>query len=1001
MLQKIVGQYVDSVGDSLNIGFAMNLPQYVDSVGVKVCSQAGIIEQWTIFKNISASQSTDTTWYNVLLKTQGEKSIIAQAYIQQSGNYCDTIQINVFNMSAPVITANPANQAVCLGSPDSFSVTAAGPGPLTYQWKNAAGNLTGTHYIGVTTNKLTIDSVLISDTGSYICAVTNSMDSTVSSSSAKLTINTDIVKFSSNGGNAIDSQSIMCNTFATAPTTPRKTGYTFSGWYVDSLLTIAFSFSMPITSPITLYAKWTLNIETVSFNSNDGSPESDQAIAYDSTATLPAPAPSKAGYSFAGWYSDSTFATAFSFSTHITTGITLYAKWALNTFPVSLNSNGGSAISTQTIAYNATATQPTLAPTKTGYIFSGWYSDSLLTKAFSFSTPITAAITLYAKWTTNTYAVSFNSNGGNSVGTQTITYDSTVIQPSPAPTKSGYVLSGWFSDSLLTIPFSFSTPITAAITLYAKWVLATFTVSFNSNGGTACSDQIVHRDSTAILPSPTPTKTGYTFSGWYSDSTLATTFNFSTPIMAAITLYAKWTANSYAVTFNSNGGSSIAPQTVSYNDYAAQPSVPTKTGYTFVGWFSDSLLTTVFLFSTPITASITLYAQWSLIPTYMVTYIGNGNTGGAVPVDGNNYQQGVNVTVIGNTGSMVKTGSTFAGWNTIANGSGTIYAGGAIFSIAAANVTLYAQWSLIPTYTVTYIGNGNTGGSAPIDGNSYQQGVNVTIIGNMGNLVKTGPTVFAGWNTFANGSGASYSAGSTFPIGSANVTLYAQWMGVNYTDIDGNVYHPVTIGAQVWMVENLKTTRYNDGSTIPLVTDSATWSSLTTPGYCWYNNSYSTYGSTYGALYNWYAVNTGKLAPSGWHVPTDAEWTTLTTYLGDTSVAGGALKSTGTAYWLSPNTGATNSSGFSALPGHFRSIQGSFAPIGVSGYWWSSTAFNATFSWDRYINYDNVDVYRFSNNNTNGFSVRCVRDNSSGSGGISGPTQPIGPQPVGPQPIIQ
>ena len=87
MLQKIVGQYVDSVGDSLNIGFAMNLPQYVDSVGVKVCSQAGIIEQWTVFKNISASQSTDTTWYNVLLKTQGEKSIIAQAYIQQSGNY--------------------------------------------------------------------------------------------------------------------------------------------------------------------------------------------------------------------------------------------------------------------------------------------------------------------------------------------------------------------------------------------------------------------------------------------------------------------------------------------------------------------------------------------------------------------------------------------------------------------------------------------------------------------------------------------------------------------------------------------------------------------------------------------------------------------------------------------------------------------------------------------------------------------------------------------------
>ena len=194
------------------------------------------------------------------------------------------------------------------------------------------------------------------------------------------------------------------------------------------------------------------------------------------------------------------------------------------------------------------------------------------------------------------------------------------------------------------------------------------------------------------------------------------------------------------------------------------------------------------------------------------------------------------------------------------------------------------------------------------------------------------------------------------------------------TDIDGNIYQYITIGTQTWMVENLKTTRYNDGAAIPLITDNTAWGALRTPGYCWYNDS-TTYRSTYGALYNWYAVNTGKLAPTGWHVPTDAEWTALTTYLGGETVAAGPLKSTGTTYWLSPNTGATNSSGFSALPGGCRNDV-TFTNIGYYGYWWSSTAMDATNSWSRYMNYSYAYVYRNTSYcyNVYGFSVRCVRN---------------------------
>ena len=196
------------------------------------------------------------------------------------------------------------------------------------------------------------------------------------------------------------------------------------------------------------------------------------------------------------------------------------------------------------------------------------------------------------------------------------------------------------------------------------------------------------------------------------------------------------------------------------------------------------------------------------------------------------------------------------------------------------------------------------------------------------------------------------------------------------TDIDGNVYSTVTIGTQVWMVENLKTTRYNDGSAIPLVTDNTTWGTLGssgTPGYCWYNNDSATNGSTYGALYNWYAVSTNKLAPNGWHVPTDSEWTVLTTYLGGDNVAGGALKETGTAHWLN-NNGATNSTGFWALPSGFRYNYGTFGYIGSNGSWWSSTAYSTTYALARDIFSDNASVYRNHYYSTYGISVRCVKD---------------------------
>jgi len=192
-------------------------------------------------------------------------------------------------------------------------------------------------------------------------------------------------------------------------------------------------------------------------------------------------------------------------------------------------------------------------------------------------------------------------------------------------------------------------------------------------------------------------------------------------------------------------------------------------------------------------------------------------------------------------------------------------------------------------------------------------------------------------------------------------------------DYDGNVYKTIQIGDQVWMAENLKTTKFNDGMTIPLVTDNVTWLSLSSPGYSAYDNN-RRIGNTFGALYNWYAVETGNLCPAGWHAPTDEEWTILANYLGGSLVAGGKLKEVGTTHWYSPNDDATNETGFTALAGGYRDYKGPFGSLGYVGHWWSSTEISTTQAWNHWMFYENGELYRYEYGKRYGLSVRCVKD---------------------------
>jgi len=192
------------------------------------------------------------------------------------------------------------------------------------------------------------------------------------------------------------------------------------------------------------------------------------------------------------------------------------------------------------------------------------------------------------------------------------------------------------------------------------------------------------------------------------------------------------------------------------------------------------------------------------------------------------------------------------------------------------------------------------------------------------------------------------------------------------TGNDGKTYTTIKIGSQWWMMENLKETKYRNGNAIPNVTDGSTWAGLASGARCAYNNSETT-ANTYGYLYNWHAVDDSRnLAPSGWRVPTDADWTALTNYLG--SHAGGKMKTTGTTHWESPNEGATNESGFSALPGGYRYYTGYFYYLGSHALFWSATERYTGNAWRRYLGYRGSDVHRGDGNKRNGFSVRLVRD---------------------------
>lgn len=312
------------------------------------------------------------------------------------------------------------------------------------------------------------------------------------------------------------------------------------------------------------------------------------------------------------------------------------------------------------------------------------------------------------------------------------------------------------------------------------------------------------------------------------------------------------------------------------------------------------------------------------------------------------------------------------------NSEGTGYGNQATFASPAVIPTLTTTAPYANDDKVIFAGGNITsdGGSAIIArGVCWSKNSKPTI---QHNLTKDGSgsgTFSSLINSFSKDSTYYLRAYATNSVGTAyGNTLKFSIGGLIVKDYDGNFYHVITIGVQVWMLENLKSTSFRDSTAIPLVEANSQWGSMGTPAYCWYNESQVDGNYIYGALYNWYAVSSGKLCPSGWHVPTDDEWTVLSDYLGGTAVAGGKLKEIAATHWKMPNAGATNETQFTALPGGSRSSSGLVENLGYYGNWWSASPVNSSTAYYRYMYSGTPELTRSFAGQKSGFSVRCIKN---------------------------
>ena len=592
---------------------------------------------------------------------------------------------------------------------------------------------------------------------------------------AKLTINTYTITYVLNGGtnDELNPETYDVNAGAITLQPATRLGYTFGGWYENAEFSGDAITGIPEESigDRTFYAKFTMDTYTLTYVL-DGGTNGNNPTTYDVyTATITLEPATKTGYTFDGWYDnpDLTGSAITEIPQGSTGSLTLYAKWEMDTYTITYVLNGGINGLNPT-EYNIQTGITLEQATRTGYIFDGWYDNELFNGDVVTGIEVgsTGDKAFYAKWTAQTYTITYELDGGeNGANPTTYTIETDTITLQPA-TKSGYGFAGWYDNAEFTGDAIIEIPAesTGNITIYAKWSAESYNITYILDGGTNNeSNPLIYDINTPTITLLDPTKTGYTFDGWYDNS------NFENdPIIEILTgstghrtLYAKWTIETYTITYGlDNGVNGDNPLTYDVETQTITLSDPTKTGYSFGGWydnaeFSGSEITEILTGST---GDVTLYAEW-IIETYNITYVLNGGINGENPVTYTVETETITLQ------SATKLGYIFEGWYNNAE-----FTGSEVIEIAVGSTgdkTLYAKF-VIEIYNINYELDNGVNGDNP---DTYTIETDTIILQP---ATKLGYT-FVGWYDsfeFTN-EVTEIILGST-----GNITVYAQWTRDTY-----------------------------------------------------------------------------------------------------------------------------------------------------------------------------------------------------------------------------
>ena len=502
---------------------------------------------------------------------------------------------------------------------------------------------------------------------------------------------TYVVTFDMNGyGEQIEPQYVPEGEYFNYEWPEEIDNHMFQGWYTDASCLDEYEYANePVTSDITLYAKW-IETRVITFVTEHGRAPVARTIAYGYETTEPQK-PLAQGYAFTGWYTDETCENLYDFTTPVTEDLTLYAGWEeATTYTVTFDMNGhGRQVSPQYVPGGECAQE--IGSWCDDYVFVGWYTDPSCENAYSFAEPVTEDITLYAKWIEE-HRVSFVTEFGETPGSWDVGDGVCVDEPWPAPSAAGHAFTGWYTEETCENLYDFNTPVTEDLTLYAGWEAATtYVVTFDMNGhgyGEVAPQYVPEGRCAQEIE---PWDEDYIFAGWYTDPSCKKAYSFEDPVTKDITLYAKW-AEKHTVTFVTELGESPYDEDIRDGEFAWEPSpAPSAEGHAFTGWYTEEACENLFDFGTPITEDLTLYAGWEEAETCVVTFEMNGH--GYEPVAPQYVPVGSfaqNIYPWDNTYG-------FAGWYTESSCE-NVYS---FEDPVTEDITLYAKWAEV--YTVTFV----------------------------------------------------------------------------------------------------------------------------------------------------------------------------------------------------------------------------------------------------------------------------------------------------------